>query len=235
VPDYVKNYSDKMQWILMDGMHDGNDKAVILDDDLVFSTRYRTPKGKPGLLTAKPDDDFAMQKVKTQFDFMEELLDDTPLVGIHPRQMGHMAPLPYKENGKIVCIQGINRRLIPRIKINYFPILSDVFLNANLLARGLGNKIITGICVDWGTCQAPGGCSIYRTPAMQKQACEALERMYGPYITVKKKESKNGWLGGERYDFVGQWKKLGASGLLDKGTGNYTGEERRGTSPSVEY
>lgn len=216
VPAHVDNYSKKMKWIVEDGMQDGEEVCVILDDDLVFSRQI--PKGdKIGLQTIQGPD---TERLLTLWGFMEILLEDTALVGVHPRQMGHTKKPPYVENGKIICIQGINRRLVGDIPdLDKFPILSDVILNATLLERGMGNKIITTFFHDWGSCNAPGGCSLYRTPEMQAEACYWLEERFGPYIKAVEKEGKDGWLGGKRVDFRGQWKQLykaGASGLLDK-------------------
>lgn len=225
-PEWVQTYSDKLQYILDDGMGDGSDQCCILDDDLVFSRRYTNPKGNPGLQTCRTEEE--LETVNVGFSLMERLLLDTALVGIHPRQMGHTQPTPYVENGKIICIQGINRKLIGKMKINQYPILADVILNATLLSHGQGNKIVTTICQDHGSCQAPGGCSLYRTPGMQAEACYYLEERFGPYIKAKIKEAKDGWLGGKRVDFTGQWKRLyaaGASGVLDTGTGENTDAE----------
>jgi hypothetical protein len=216
VPYTVTNYSQKMQWILQDGMDDGEECCVILDDDLVFSRQIIKDDGKVGLKTLTGSD---TEILLGPFALMENLLEDTALVGVHPRQMGHIQKPPYNENGKVICIQGCNRRLIGTIPdLTKYPILSDVVLNATLLARGQGNKIITTIFQDWGSCNAPGGCSLYRTPEMQAEACYWLEERFGPYIKAVEKESKDGWLGGKRVDFRGQWKalyKAGAAGLLD--------------------
>lgn len=236
VPGWVNNYSRKMKYIVEDGMRDGNDKAVILDDDLVFSRRITHSDGRPGLKTIEGVE--IGEFMPALFDYMESLLDDTALVGVHPRQMGHQAPLPFKENGKVICVQGVNRTLVGSIPdLDRFPILSDVVLNATLLSRGIGNKIITSFCQDWGPSQAAGGCAIYRTPQMQDEACRWIAEKFAPFIKVKMKESKNGWLGGLRTDFTGQWKKLyeaGAAGLLDKRKGERQAEEGGGTSKTVE-
>lgn len=217
-PHYVKNYSDKFAWIVDDGMEDGNDKAVIIDDDLKFSVPFINDGGQRRLRTV-PNGDL---QIATGFDYMEHLLDETALVSFHPRQMGHTKEPPYAENGKIVCVQGINRRLVGHVPdLNKFPILADVVLNASLLERGVGNKIITTLFIDWYPCQADGGCSITRTPEVQAEACYWLEERFGPYIKAVEKEAKSGWLGGKRVDFRGQWKKLydaGASGILDTRT-----------------
>lgn len=217
VPPHVDNYSKKMKWIIEDGMADGNECCAILDDDLVFSRQVLKDDGKRiGLETIQGSE---TERLLTLWGFMELLLEDTALVGVHPRQMGHIQKPPYNDNGKIICIQGINRRLVGEIpNLDKFPILSDVILNATLLSRGQGNKIITTFFQDWGSCNAPGGCSLYRTPEMQAEACYWLEEQFGPYIKAVEKESKDGWLGGKRVDFRGQWKglyKAGVAGLLD--------------------
>jgi len=207
VPPHIDNYSKKFQWLL-DGNPHQSEKIVIMDDDLVFSTRNHDEK----LITIKDPED-----VTIMFDLMRDLLDTTALVGVHPRQHGDKAPLPYKENGKVICIQGVNRSKIPDdIRVDSFPILADVFLNCHLLSRGISNKLITIVCQDHGSCQAPGGCSIYRTPQMQKDAVLAVAAEFGPFakaVTKKPKVAK--WMGDERTDLIVQWKKMYAAGVED--------------------
>jgi len=219
-PPHVRNYSDKFKYLVE--LDDGNDKAVIIDDDLKFSVPHMNESGDRRLKTL-PDQSYS---IVVGFKQMEELLNDTALVSFHPRQMGHTKEPPYVENGKIVCVQGINRALIEHVPdLNRFPILADVILNATLLSRGVGNKIITTLFIDWYPCQAPGGCSETRTLEIQAEACYWLQERFGPYIKAKEKEAKNGWLGGKRVDFTGQWKKLyqsGVASVLDRGEGSNT-------------
>jgi len=232
-PSWVKNYSDKFKYLVE--LDDGYDKAVIIDDDLKFSRPYM----KFDHLNTEGNEIYVRRlqtlgnqdiSIATGFDYMEMLLDDTALVSFHPRQMGHTKEPPYAENGKIVCVQGINRRLVGSIPdLNRWPILADVVLNATLLSRGIGNKIITTLFIDWYPCQAPGGCSETRTLEMQAEACYWLEERFGPYIKAVEKEAKSGWLGGKRVDFRGQWKKLyaaGVAGVLDRREGDDTTPER---------
>lgn len=227
-PREVTNYSQKFQWIL-DGFKWGtyadpipgyeqlhtypvfgdDEKAVILDDDLVFSNRVLID-GKPSLRTI--DD---AERTGVLFDYIEELLSDTALVGVHPRQMGQNTKPPYVDNGRIICIQGINRRFIGKVKVDQFPILADVVLNCTLLSRGQANKIITTHFQDHGPCQAPGGCSIYRTSEMQRAAVEYLAQRWPDYVKVVERRVKTNWLQNEdgvRYDYTCQWKRLYAAG-----------------------
>jgi hypothetical protein len=220
-PYFVTNYSQKFQWIMEGLPHTPpstravsyadsdwdfgrpRDKAVILDDDLVFSRR--NAEGK--LITERDPEQLA-----PMFAQMEHLLDTYPLVGIHPRAMGHAAPQGHVENGRIICVQGINRRLIGPVQVDQFPILADVILNLTLLARGDKNAIITDFFQDHGPCQAPGGCSIYRTPAMQEQVIDYLVARWPGYVRkVVRKPKVAKWLGDERVEYTAQWKRLQAA------------------------
>lgn len=236
-PNFVANYSQKFQWIL-DGCPVGNDfgdvldlddKAVILDDDLVFSRR------EGGKLKTITDPEL----VGEMFDYMEHLLDDYPLVGVHPRQMGHYAKPPFVENGRIICMQGINRRLIGPVKVDQFPILADVVLNCTILSRGQKNAILTTHFQDHGPCQAPGGCSVYRTPAMHRAAMEYVTSRFAPFLSPVERKTKDKWLANEegvRYDYKGQWKRLYAAGVahvLDPGKVRHPDAEARGADSPV--
>ena len=213
-PEYVTNYSQKFQWLLNgEGFMDW-EKCVILDDDLVFSRKMTDGK----LVTVKDP-----EELNELFDYMEQLLNVYPLVGVHPRQMGQNAPQPFVKNGRIICMQGINRRLVGKVKVDQFPILADVVLNCTLLSRGKENAIITTFFQDHGPCQAQGGCSIYRTSEMQTQAVEYIAHRFGPHARVVARNTKDKWLANEqgiRYDYTCQWKRLQAAGaahLLDPG------------------
>lgn len=220
-PSSVTNYSQKFQWILdgfppqsgPEGQVEEPDKAVILDDDLVFSR-----KEGESLKTIYDSD-----LLHPLFDQMEELLDEYALVGVHPRQMGQNAKAPFVLNGRIICMQGINRRLIGKVKVDQFPILADVVLNCTLLSRGQANAIITTFFQDHGPCQASGGCSLYRTADMQRDAVEYIARRWPEFAKVVERRVKTNWLQNEegvRYDYTCQWKRLYAAGLahiLDPG------------------
>lgn len=197
-PSFVTNYSQKFQWIL-DGSGFQTKKAVILDDDLVFSRKIN---GK--LITERDPEQLA-----PMFAQMEALLDEYPLVSVHPRAMGHAAPAGHVENGRIICVQGINRDLIGPVRVDDFPILADVRLNLTLLGRGDKNAIITDYFQDHGPCQAPGGCSIYRTPEMQETCIDDLVRRWPNHVRkVIRKPKVAKWLGDERVEYVAQWKRL---------------------------
>jgi len=206
VPSWITNYSQKFQFIL-DGLPYGHlgkaddmDKAVILDDDLVFSRK--DDKGR--LVTIREP-----EQIAPMFEQIEVLLDKFPLVGVHPRAMGQDAPEPYVTNQRIICVQGLNRRLIGRVKSDQFPILADVVLTLSLLGRGDEVALVTTYFQDHGPCQAPGGCSIYRTPEMQERAIDYLVGRFPAFVKkVTRKPKVAKWMGDERVEYVAQWKRL---------------------------
>lgn len=233
----ITNYSQKFQWILDGipinaGILDINDvapkKLVILDDDLVFSRKIGER-----LITER-----RTEELEPMFEQMESLLDKFALVGIHPRQLGHLKEPPYVRNGRIFCVQGINRNKTRGIKVDQHPILADVILNCTLLSRGLDNALITTFFQDHGPSQAPGGCSLYRTAEMQREAVEYVASRWPEYVKVEERRPKVAkWLGEVRYDYRCQWKQLYAAGvahLLDPGAVPNPDKEARREEQTVE-
>jgi hypothetical protein len=195
----ARNYSEKFQWLYDGTLFPEENKVVIMDDDLYFN-RYID-----GRLCVIKD----REEVTSMFDFMEQLLDEFPLVGVHSRMMAQTAKVPYDINGKIVTIQGINRGLAPRgLKLDQHPILADVRLNCEILSRGHSTARITTHFVDWLPSQSAGGCD-YRTAEMQREATGSIARDFGPYAQQVIKRPKTAkWLGDERYDLKVRWKDL---------------------------
>ena len=197
------NYSQKMQWLIYLIASSGG-KGVIMDDDLWWDKR---PADKGKYLQRIQD----VNELSRMWSDMEQHLEEVPLCGVQPRMMGQNQPLPYRDIGKVITIQGINTALfgtnkIP--KVDYDPILADVHLCCYLLSRGLPNRLITDFVVNWKSSQAPGGCD-YRTADMQREACNRVAEMYPHWATAVTKTPKTvKWLGDTRTDLRVQWKKL---------------------------
>lgn len=225
----ARNYSEKFQWIYQGKYFGFNDKVVIMDDDLWFN-QYRDGR----LCTVKDP-----EENEPLFDLMEAMLDEIPLVGVHPRMMAQNAKPPFEWNGKIVTVQGLNRRLLPKgLKLDHDPILADVWLNCEVLSRGLPNARITTHFVDWLPSQAAGGCD-YRTAEMQQIATKRIADAFPNHATQVVKTPKTAkWLGESRYDLRVSWKRLyndaPKSHLLDDGKGEHQAAEGDGSSETVE-
>jgi hypothetical protein len=245
VPETVTNYSQKFQYLLDGGAK--NDKIVICDDDLYFNqyqntNPYETGKESIRKLVVIKD----REQTAPMWAMMSEMLDSIPLVGVHPRMMAQNAKTPFEWNSKIVTIQGVNLAIIKEKlggipRVDRFPILSDVLLNCTLLSHGLPNARITTHFVDWLPSQAPGGCSLYRTSAMQEEACRYIAQEFGPYARLVEKSPKTAkWLGETRYDLNVRWKELynarpkAGSSLLDTRKVSSLPEEGSGPTEAVE-
>jgi hypothetical protein len=223
VPPYIDNYSKKFQYIYDGCVFGGEKKVVVMDDDLYFNEYI------DGRLCVIKDP----IRLLPMFELIEQLLDTYALVGVHPRMMANTAKPPFQENSKIVTIQGINRAIATKgLKLDHSPILADVWLNCELLARGHANARITTHFVDWLPSQSSGGCD-YRTPEMQREATALIARAFHPYAEQVVKRPKTAkWLGDERYDLRVRWKDLYAHGrskeapdLLDRGAVEGTGTQ----------
>ena len=205
-PSTVTNYSQKFQY-LMGWIHNHGGKGVIMDDDLWWDRRGEAKNGKSPL--EKLD---SIEELNAAWVEVGMNLDHVPLVGFHPRMMGHLAPVHHRDVGKMITVQGINTALFPmkgRLpKLDHDPILADVHLVCWMLAHGRPNRLLTDWVVNWGPSQAPGGCD-YRTSEMQHDACLRIADMYGPYAKAVTKTPKTvKWLGDSRTDLRVQWKSL---------------------------
>lgn len=214
--DPTPNYSRKFQYI-MEKLEDEDGKLVILDDDLVFSRRVDKTDGKVGLKSIMDKKDVDYQ-LPVMFAEIQEHLDHVPQCGVHPRQMGHLAPLPFKRNGKVITVNGLNMRILRDMsfgtgwRVDMVPMLADTFLNCEVLTRFGENRLVTDFCVDWGASQAEGGCD-YRTKEMQEECIDALVAAFPNFVSkVIKRPKVAKWLGDERVDYRAAWKRMAEDG-----------------------
>jgi len=200
-------YSEKFNLIVNGHYPELGRRILIIDDDLRFSVR--SPGNSKSLITANAT------QINNSLEVLELMLDDYPLVGLHPRAMGNNAPIGVKECTRINALQAVNLDKIGPIKTDYWPILADMVLNLTLLMRGEKTAIWCNLFWDQiGTSNAPGGCSLHRTPEQQATAVRALAELFPDVVTVVEKEVKKGWFGGKRVDFRVQWKRAYQLGCL---------------------
>ncbi len=194
------NYSEKFHAIVGGHYPELGRRILIIDDDIRYSVR--NPQNPKSLVTAYENE------ISNAFKVLETMMEDYPLVGLHPRAMGNNAPIGIKECTRINAMQGVNLDLIGPIKLDLWPILADMVLNLSLLMRGQKTAIFCNLFWDQvGASNAPGGCSLHRTAEQQAQAVYGLAGMFPDVVTVTEKEVKKGWFGGKRVDFRIQWQK----------------------------
>lgn len=205
--DEPLDYSEKFHRIVNGHYPQLGKHIVIMDDDLRFS--MRDPSGTGSLIKASPE------AILLGLGMLRGMMEQYPLVGLHPRAMGNNAPRGVKEVARINAVQGLNLDLIGPLKVNYWPILADMVLNLKLLTRGQKTAVCCELFWDQvAGSNAPGGCSLHRTPEQQDIAVRGLFDMFPDVVTVKYKEIKTGgWFGGERTDFIVKWQKAYQMGV----------------------
>ena len=211
-PSSVRGIGKVRQWLLEYHAKNNNDqRMVMMDDDLTFSTR-RT-------------DDPTKATPATKNDIMQML-----------KCMDGM--LKYKWHGSIVAREGANRfaddavldntRLLRvlgyraadvlslGVRFSRLPVMEDFDVTLQLLRAGKENF---ALC-EWWQNQAgsglDGGCSTYRDREMQATGAHGLKKLHPDFVTVVEKTTKGAWGGGTRTDVRIAWKKAFASSGVKK-------------------
>jgi len=168
------------QWILE---HSPTRGVVMLDDDMYFSRR------------AKPEEPRPLVRV-TDLTIMFQAISDSLDAGyahggISARQGNQNIPRPYAE-----CIRVNNAHFFDKdvylgegIRFDALPVMEDFHVSLTLLLRGYPNRVLYHHCWSQRGSGYKGGCSSYRTPAVQAQAAEALHAAFPRYVKVVEKES----------------------------------------------
>lgn len=93
------------------------------------------------------------------------------------------------------------------IRWDQVPLMEDYDVCLQLLRRGHANPILYSYAGDQPGSNSGGGCSTYRTFALQREAALALAERHWPYVKAVEKPSKN-WKGFDtRWDVVVYWQK----------------------------
>lgn len=99
------------------------------------------------------------------------------------------------------------------VRWDHLPVMEDFDATLQLLRLGYRAAISYQWCWDQTASNAPGGCSEYRTLAIQEAGARGLLALHGPYVRLTEKKSTN-WQQGMavRMDVVVQWAKALAYG-----------------------
>jgi hypothetical protein len=175
----------------------------MMDDDMTFA--YRPTMASPKLVGLPPEDN----RLVELFVYWRKLAGQYAHVGLSARQGNNRVDEEVKE-----CCRMFNAYMydMDRIKeADVVPgrlqVMEDFDLTLQLLRQGLPNAVIYKWCWNQKGSNAEGGCSQYRTNAMQTRAANLLAKLHPGFVRVVEKKSKN-WQGMEtRTDVVIYWKK----------------------------
>ena len=195
----------KRQWI-MDALCQGSSCALV-DDDFQFYVRRTDDPTK--FLNAKESDIDAM------FQALEQMLSpESPLGGFCIRQGANHFTEEIAYNTRINGIAAWHAPTFKTLNLRYdrLKAMEDFDVNLQLLRAGGNNFMLCKWAFGQGSSNAVGGCSTYRTPALQAKAAHALAALHPGFVRVVTKKSKWKGFNEPRIDVVCSLKKAWAEG-----------------------
>ena len=172
-----------------------------MDDDLTFFTRGSDLK----LHKATPAD------IERMFHLMVEYIKEVPMVGISTRLGNNRITADYDEINRVTRCYTLDLDVFKKVGATFAPfepfVSEDFHMALCFLNKGYRNRIIHTFAQEDVGSNAEGGCSLYRTPAIQRKTAFWMADNH-PEVTVRAKDSNN-WKGFEekRVDMTVQWKK----------------------------
>lgn len=208
LPENIKGIHNVRQWSVE------NCKTEILfliDDDMKFFKRI--------------GDSVKLEKCQGEDlnDMFLELiswveLEDIPLVGLSARQGNNHKEGDFEEATRQMNFHGININRFKdlNLRFDFQEVMEDFHMTLKLLTSGYKNRVMYSHCWNQVGSGAEGGCSIYRTWEVQKEAAEYLASCFPDYVTVVRKKTKSTWKDfPDRFDVRVQWKKAYEQNKVD--------------------
>jgi hypothetical protein len=198
--------AQKREWIVQTWFRCGYEKILMLDDDLVFSTRISA-------------DDWHLREIQSEelipeFQRIEDKLGpEYPHVGFGQRQGNNHETAGWKSPGKMVCTLGYYLPIVAKeCGWDLVELRQDMCATLQLLLKGYANAIWTETVVDQKR-NAPGGCSTYRTVEMSNVEAERLAKVFPGYVSVVDRDYETSV---PRKEVICQWEKALADGRKNK-------------------
>lgn len=190
------------------------DCILMLDDDLKFYIRPDVEK-PPLIYATKKQVGVLLNRMAR-----EAMKKNYFACGLSLRQGNNHQLTSTCENMRMCNAYALNTTVInkEKIRFNEMVVMEDFYVTLGMLTRGYKNKMIFDHCQGQAISNAEGGCSTYRTAAVQKEAAHKLKDHFPDFVTVVTKKSL--WKDMEgRTDVRVQWKKAYNLGLSKRKMG----------------
>lgn len=195
---------DVRQWIINTT---SSEHIVMLDDDIAFAARREDDPTKFRNMTEQDYDEM--------FGQLDDVLHYYAHAGVLAREGGNRITDEFVYATRMMRVLAYDVTLLREegVKFNRIPVMEDFDVTLQLLRLGLKNCILCNwVQNNSGGSNAPGGCSLYRTPALQTQAANKLAELHHPHVKVVEKTTKTAWGGQKRTDVRVSWKQALAEG-----------------------
>jgi hypothetical protein len=176
-PDPDWKITRKREWIMREWMRAGYDKIIMLDDDLLFSTRISTDDRR--LREIMRDELIAaFQRIE------EKLGPDFPHVGFGQRQGAHLLPAGWKSPGKMCYALAYYLPIVTKeCRFDLVELREDMSVSLQLLLKGYPNAIWTETVVDQRGYGLPGGASEERSVEISNSEARKLAELFPGYVS----------------------------------------------------
>lgn len=189
---------------------------LMLDDDMVFAQRLSMTV--QSLTRLYPGD----KRLVAMLVYWRALMDRYIHVGLSARQGNNRVHKPVRQCCRMYNAYMYNvsvlRRLVQSgdVVTGRLPVMEDFDLTLQLLRLGYPNAVIYQWCWNQPCSNAAGGCSSYRTAALQQAAALRLASLHPGLVKVVAKATTN-WDGmNTRMDVVVQWARAYKQGLASQ-------------------
>lgn len=201
-PD-VKGIGPTRQWILAYAASIGEDKVLMLDDDLEFFARRHDDATK--LTKATP------AQLRKMLALASKLLDKHVHIGVATREGANRNVAPLIYNTRLLRALGYRADILNKegVRFDRIPVMEDFDVALQLLRLGYPSAQINSYTQDQPGSNTAGGCSTYRTAEVQACGANGLAGFHPDFVTVVQKEplKSGGWDGQPRTDVRIAWKK----------------------------
>lgn len=181
--------------------------VCFLSDDIFFARRIAglTDKGNPKVDKCTPADMDAM--FTTLLGWLRD--EGFAHVGIGRKNLIHtMQEVEEVTRMNDAYAYDVAQVQAVGARFDRQPLMEDYDMTLQLLRAGLPNRVTYHWCWDQRGSNQAGGCSDYRTAAMQAQCARQLAAAHPGLVTVVERTAKTGWDGmQERLDVRVAWKK----------------------------
>lgn len=199
------NIAQKRRYIGEYARDNGEDKFVMLDDDIDFLIRK-----SPEVWNLRAADD---DEVAHLFKKIDELLSDYAQVTVSGREGNNR----YGEgtfdqllvfNTRAMRITGYQTAAFNACEHDRVPVMEDIDVTLQLLRAGHANVLIAYYANGQKMTNAAGGCSIWRTHEIHEAAANRLVELHPGLVRTRQKTNKTDADGfGTRTEVTVQWKR----------------------------
>jgi hypothetical protein len=197
-PDANWTIAQKRKWIIEDCHRRGCEKILMLDDDLVFSTRKSADA--TGLRPIQGEE------LIPEFQRLADKLGpEFPHVGFGPRQGNNRVESGWKTPDRMMYSLAYYLPIIVRdCELGRIETREDMDLTLQLLRKGHPNAVWHTTVVDQRAYDAPGGATNERTIASSNADAYKLAAFHPGYVTIVARDYKASV---PRKEVVCQWQK----------------------------